>query len=59
METRESLIILADLLEVNKESSAQIALLVEEVKQLRSIIKEVVYGGQAINVKGESNAQTT
>lgn len=51
METRESLIILADLLEVNKESSAQIALLVEEVKQLRSIIKEVVYGGQAINAR--------
>lgn len=58
METRES-ILLADLLEINKESSAQIALLVEEVKQLRSIIKEVVYGGQAINVKGESNVQTT
>ena len=50
METRES-IILADLLEVNKESSTQIALLVEEVKQLRSIIKEVTHGGQAINIR--------
>jgi hypothetical protein len=39
METRES-VILAELLEVNKESSAQVALLVEEVKLLRQYIKD-------------------
>lgn len=38
METRES-IILAELLAVNKESSAQIALLVEEVKYLRKMLE--------------------
>ena len=50
METRETLI-LAELLEVSKESSAQIALLVEEVKQLRYMIKETVRDHQAINVR--------
>lgn len=50
METRES-IILAELLEVNKESSAQIALIVEEVKQLRSILKSVCPSEQFMQVK--------